>query len=92
MGGAGNNIPPRPNLSHQLLTAPEALAQPTQAKRFMVELASSTLDFEEVTTDTKSVDVCVTEEAAIPTLLQAAGHLNGWRIVSHWVPESCDCF
>lgn len=75
-----------------LLTAPEALAQPTQAKRYMVEIASSTLDFEGVTSDVKTVDVCVTDEGAITTLLEAAGHLDGYSIKSHWIPESCDCF
>lgn len=79
-------------MSHQLLTAPEALAQPTQAKRYMVELASSTLDFEGVTVNVKTIDVCVTEEAAIATVLQAAGHLHGYSIKTYWVPTDCDCF
>lgn len=76
----------------QLLTSPEALAQPTQSKRFMVQLESKELDFEGVPEDWKILDVCVTDAATIKTLLDAAGYLTDWRIVRHWIPEDCDCF
>lgn len=78
----------------QLLTSPEAIAAPTQSKRFMVELASNTLDWEGVPEDFKTLDVCVTDPTleAIATLLQVAGHLDGWGIVDHWIPTDCDCF
>ena len=77
-----------------LLTAPEAIAQPTQSKRFIVELASKELDWEGVPESVKKLDVCVVEPTleAITTLLQATGHLDGWVIVSKWVPSDCDCF
>lgn len=81
-------------MSIQLLTAPGAIAQPTQSKRFMVELTSNTLDWEGVPESVKKLDVCVVEPTleAIAVFLKAVGYLDGWRIVSHWVPESCDCF
>lgn len=76
-------------MSIQLLTAPEAIAQPTQSKRFMVELASKELDWEGVPESVKKLDVCVVEPtlSAITVFLKAAGYLDGWRILSHWVPE-----
>lgn len=82
----------------QLLTAPETLAQPTLAHRFMVELVSNELVLDaqgiSVPQEFKTVDVCVMSPTveAIATLLQATGHLDGWNIVSHWVPSDCDCF
>lgn len=78
----------------QLLTAPQVLAQPTQAHRYMVDLASNDLDFEGVPTSYKTVDVVVDEptEDAIATLLQDGGHLEGYGIVKCWTPEDCDCF
>ena len=78
----------------QLLTSPEAIAQPTQSKRFMVELASNELDFEGVPEYFKTLDVCVTEPTieAITVFLKAAGYLDNWGIVDHWVPTDCDCF
>lgn len=81
-----------------LLTAPQVLAAPTQSHRFMVELASieTVLDCEGVPVPAyiKKLDVCVAEPCvnAITTELTAGGHLNGYQIVSHWVPEDCDCF
>lgn len=81
-----------------LLTAPEILAQPTPAHRYMVELASdeTVLDRDGIPVPAhfKTIDVCVTEPhlEAITELLQANGHLDGWGIVNHWVPEDCDCF
>ncbi len=82
----------------QLLSAAETLTAPALTHRFMVELASNefVLDVQgvPVAKEVKTVDVCVTlpTPEAILALLQAAGHLDGWGIVSHWVPESCDCF
>lgn len=80
----------------QLITAPETLTTPALARRFMVELASNELVLDAqgvpVPQEVKIVDVCVTAEAAIATLLQAAGHLDGWNIKSHWTPTDCDCF
>ncbi len=82
----------------QLLSAPETLNQPSLAHRFMVELASDELELDSngipVPVDYRTIDVVVIEPtlAAITALLQAAGHLDGWGIVSHWVPEDCDCF
>lgn len=76
----------------QLLTAPEV--QPTQAHRYMVELASNDIDFEGVPVAFKTLDVVVTEPTldAISVLLQSSGHLNGWGLVDHWIPQDCDCF
>ena len=81
---------------HQLLTAPQV--QPTQAHRYMVELASNDLELdaygEAVPKDFKTLDVVVSEPTieALTTLLQVTGYLNGYGIVSHWIPEDCDCF
>lgn len=80
----------------QLLTALQV--QPTQAHRFMVELASNDLELgaygEAVPKDFKTLDVVVADptKEAIATLLQVAGHLDGWGIVDHWIPTDCDCF
>lgn len=82
----------------QLLTAPETFAQPTLAHRFLVELASNELVLDAqripVPQEFKTVDVCVMSPTleAIATLLQATGHLDGWGIVSHLVPDDYDCF
>lgn len=82
----------------QLLSAPETLTSPALAHRFMVELASNelVLDCEGVPVpkEHKTVDVVVTSPTllAITTLLQTAGHLKGFQVVSHWVPSDCDCF
>lgn len=81
-----------------LLSAPETLTTPALAHRFLVELASKELVLDAqgilVPQEFKTVDVCVVEPTreAIATLLQAAGHLDGWSIVSHWIPEDCCCF
>ncbi len=82
----------------QLLTAPQVLAAPAQSHRYMVELASieSVLDSKGVPVPAyfKKVDVCVVEPCidAITTLLASEGHLDGYQIVSHWVPTDCNCF
>lgn len=92
----GNHLKDIPMIA--LLTAPETLTQPEQAHRYMVELASTetVLDCQgvPVPATTKKVDVCVVERGldAITTELTAAGHLDGYQIVSHWVPTDCDCF
>lgn len=80
----------------QLITASKI--QPTKAHRFLVELASNDLELdaygEAVPKNFKTLDVVVSEptKEAITTLLQVAGHLDNWGIVSHWIPEDCDCF
>ncbi len=77
----------------QLLTAPETLAQPTLAHRFMVELASDELELDRdgipVPVDYKMVDLVVTEptKTAIQTLIAATSWLKGYTMVSHWIPE-----
>lgn len=82
----------------QLLSAPETLTSAASAHRLLVELASNELVLDAqgvpVPQEFKTVDVCVTEPTllAIATFLQAAGHLDGWNIVSHWIPEDCCCF
>ena len=79
-----------------LLTAPQV--KPNNAYRYMVQLASNELELEcegvPVPANYKMVDVVVSDPNpdAIATLLQAAGLLDGWGIVSHWSPEDCDCF
>lgn len=79
----------------ELLTAPETLAQPTIAHRYMVELASNELELDRdgipVPVDYKTVDVVVTEptEQAIKTLIAATSWLAGYTMVSHWVPDDC---
>lgn len=76
-----------------LLTAPETLAQPTLAHRFLVELASdkTELDCEGVPVpkEFKTIDVVVLEptEQAIKTLIAAADWLKGYSLVSFWTPE-----
>lgn len=75
-----------------LLTSPEAIAQPTQSKRYFVELESKDLDWEGIPESHKLIDLCVTEEAAITVFLKAVGYLEEFRILRHWIPESCDCF
>lgn len=81
-----------------LLSAPEALTAPALAHRFMVQLASIETELDAygvpVPATTKTLDVCVTSptKEAIATLLQTAGHLDGWNIMSHWIPEDCEVF
>lgn len=81
-----------------LLSTPETLAQPTQAHRYMVEVASieTALDSSGVPVPAycKILDVCVVEPTReeIATVLKLARHLDGYQIVSHWVPSDCDCF
>ena len=82
----------------ELLTAPETLTAPALAHRYMVQLASIEIELDAygvpVPATTKMLDVCVVEPslAAITTLLNAAGHLEGFEIVRHWIPEDCNCF
>ena len=79
----------------ELLTAPEALAQPTIAHRYMVELASLELELDflgvPVPVDYQTVDVVVTEptKTAIQTLIAAADWLKGYTMVSYWIPDDC---
>ena len=81
-----------------LITAPQVLAAPAQSHRYMVELASIEMVLDArgvpVPATTKKVDVCVFEPCidAITTLLADKGHLDGFQVVKHWVPEDCDCF
>lgn len=81
-----------------LLSAPEALTAPALAHRYMVQLASIETELDAygvpVPATTKTLDVCVVEPSlvAITTLLQAGGHLEGYQIVSHWIPVDCCCF
>ena len=79
------------------LTAPSA--QKTERTfRYFCELASNELELDRdgipVPVDYKTVDLVVTEptEQAIKTLIAAADWLKGYTMVSHWVPEDCDCF
>jgi len=76
------------------LTAPEAHSTNQRTYRYFVELASDELDFEGVPERFKIVDVVVTEptEAAIKTLVAATHWLKGYTMVSHWIPDDCDCF
>jgi hypothetical protein len=77
------------------LTAPSA-QKTERTYRYFVELASDKLDHERVPEKFQIVDVVVLEptEQAIKTLIAAAGWLQGYTMVSHWVPEAddCDCF
>ena len=85
-------------MNYELLTAPDALVNFTQAKRYFVELASHKSELDaydvQVPSDYKTLDVVVTEQTfdAIEVLLRAAGHLEDYSIVRRWVPEDCDCF
>lgn len=82
----------------QLFTAPEVFATPALAQRYMVELVSTAKEIDAqgvpVPTHTKTVDVVVVEPSldAIKLLLATAGHLEGYEVVKHWIPEDCDCF
>lgn len=75
------------------VTAPQAKTT-AQTYRYYVELASNERDWEGVPESTRMIDVVVLEptRAAIETLLQVAGYLDGYRIMTWWVPEDCDCF
>jgi len=81
-----------------LLTTPQVIAAPAQSHRYIVELTSieTVLDSKGVPVPAyiKKLDVCVAEPCvnAISTELTAGGHLDGYQIVSHWIPEDCDCF
>ncbi len=79
-----------------LLSAPETLANPSKAKRFIVEIASTetVLDSQGnlVPNQIKKIDMCVTSADSIAALLQAAGYLESYRIVNSYIPEDCDCF
>ena len=85
-------------MNYEILSAPDALVNFTQAKRYFVELASHASELDaygvEVPSDYKTLDVVVTEPTndAIEVLLRAAGHLEDYSIVRRWVPEDCDCF
>ncbi len=74
-----------------LLTAPEVHAAPALAQRFKVQLASiaTELDYQGVPVPvaTEIIDVVVVDASDITTLLDATGHLNGYEVVSHWIPE-----
>lgn len=75
----------------QLLTAPEVLTSPALAQRYMVQLASIATELDSqgvpVPVATEIVDVLVVDASDITTLLDATGHLNGYEVVSHWIPE-----
>jgi len=76
-----------------LLTAPDARETKQQTYRYFVELASNELGYEGVPERFRIVDVVVMEptQEAIESLIAAAGWLDGWRIVSNWVPVEEDC-
>lgn len=61
--------------------------------RYFVELTSNKLDHEGVPERVQIVDVVVLEpsEEAIYILIAAAGWLDGWSMVSCWVPDTSDC-
>jgi hypothetical protein len=77
------------------LTAPES-TKTDRTYRYFVELALDKLDHEGVPERFQIIDVVVLEptEEAIKILIAAAGWLDGWSMVSCWVPEAddCDCF
>ncbi len=74
-----------------LLTAPEVHAAPALAQRYKVQLASIATELDaygvEVPVATEIVDVVVLDANDINTLLSATGHLNGYKVLSHWIPE-----
>ena len=74
-----------------LLTASEILTSPALAHRYMVQLAATATELDTegvpVPVATKIIDVLVVDASDITTLLDATGHLNGYEVVSHWIPE-----
>lgn len=79
---------------HQLLTAPQVIAQPSIAVRYKVELASNEVELDRdgnaVPKYFKTIDLVVAEptEEAIKTLIAAADWLTNYTMVSYWKP--CD--
>lgn len=79
-------------MSTSYLTAPKA-EKSQRTYRYMCQLASNELELDcdgiPVPKHFQIVDVVVTEptEAAIITLIAAAGWLDGYTMVSHWVPD-----
>lgn len=74
------------------LTAPAA-QKTEKTYRYFVELASDTLDYEEVPESYQMIDVVVLEptKEAIASLIAAAGWLQGYTMVAHWTPQDDDC-
>jgi hypothetical protein len=77
----------------QYVTSP--LATPVQAKRYMVELASLALELDRngvpVPRDFKTIDLVVLDERDIEPTLEEAGYLEGWEVVSSWLPsDGCE--
>lgn len=70
------------------LTAPQTQTTKQRTYRYFVEIASDKLDYEGVPESFQIVDVVVLTPTrdAIKTLIAAAGWLNAFTIVSHWIP------
>ncbi len=75
------------------LTTPNAQKTTQRTYRYMCELVSDELELDSrgipVPKDYRTVDVLVTEPtlAAIASLISAAGWLDGYTMVSDWVPD-----
>lgn len=71
-----------------LLSASEAKSAKLRTYRYLVQLASYQLDQEEVPEHVQLIDVVVLEPTleAIKSLIAAAGWLDAFTIVSHWIP------
>ena len=75
----------------------DVINPPKLTYQFSVELASDNFEVDaegnEIPTDFKIIEVELTEEMTIATVLEDRGELDGWGIVSHWEREEClDCF
>lgn len=80
---------------YDLLTATDATDNPTEAKRYMVQLASNALELDclgiPVPIKYKTVDVCVVgEEREIMMLIAATGYLKGYSVIGWWKPTEDD--
>jgi len=75
------------------LTAAAAQKTTRHTYRYMCQLVSNELELDSrgipVPKDCQTVDVLVTEptETAIASLIAAAGWLDGYTMVSDWVPD-----
>lgn len=76
------------------LTVCKARATKQRTYRYFVELASSKLDCQGVPETSRIVDVVVLEptKEAIQQLITAAGWLQDYKIISHWIPDDCSEF
>lgn len=74
--------------------SPPSTQKTERTYRYFVQLVSSKLDHQGVPHHTQLLDLVVTEPTAetIEVLIAAAGWLEGYTLVSHWIPDDCPEF